>query len=133
MRAKRELLTQALQGQLKSHHCFLIGEQLADIDTLDEAIERMSTEIAERLRPYEHQIQRLSTIPGIKRCLAEVILAEIGADMSRFPDARHLASWAGMCPGNNESGGKRLNGKTRHPQPMAPFCPGGSSSCRNPL
>jgi transposase len=117
MRSKRDLLSQALQGQLKPHHCVLIGEQLADIDALDEAIERMSTEIAERLRPYEHQIQRLSTIPGIKRRLAEVILAEIGPDMSRFPDARHLASWAGMCPGNNESGGKRLSGKTRKGSP----------------
>jgi hypothetical protein len=69
LRAKRDLLAQALQGQLKSHHRFLISEQLTDIDELDEAIERMSTEIAERLRPYEHQIQRLSTIPGIKRRL----------------------------------------------------------------
>jgi len=116
MRSKRELLSQALQGQLKPHHCILIGEQLADIDAL-EAIERMSKAIAERLRPYEHQIQRLSTIPGIKRRLAEVILAEIGVDMSRFPDARHLASWAGMCPGNKESGGKRLSGKTRKGSP----------------
>ena len=117
MRAKRDLLAQALQGDLKSYHRFLIAEQLADIDTLDEAIERMSTEIAERLRPYEQQIQRLSTIPGVKRRLAEVILAEIGPDMSRFPSARHLASWAGMCPGNNESGGKRLSGKTRKGSP----------------
>jgi len=117
MRSKRDLLSQALQGQLKPHHCFLLSEQLADIDTLDEAIERMSTQIAERLRPYELQIQRLSTIPGIKRRLAEVILAEIGPDMSRFPDARHLASWAGMCPGNNESGGKRLSGRTRKGSP----------------
>ncbi len=117
MRSKRDLLSQALQGHIKPHHCFLLSEQLADIDTLDEAIERMSTEIAERLRPYEHQIQRLSTIPGIKRRLAEVILAEIGPDMSRFPDARHLASWAGMCPGNNESGGKRLSGRTRKGSP----------------
>lgn len=117
MRAKRDLLEQALQGQFKSYHRVLIGEQLADIDALDEAIERMSTEIAERLRPYEQQIQRLSTIPGVKRRLAEVILAEIGPDMSRFPSARHLASWAGMCPGNNESGGKRLSGKTRKGSP----------------
>src|SRR5438552_1782384 len=106
MRAKRDLLEQALQGLLKPHHRFLLSEQLADIDALDEAIERMSTQIAERLHPYEQQIQRLITIPGIKRRLAEVILAEIGADMSSFPSARHLASWADMCPGNHESAGK---------------------------
>jgi transposase len=117
MRSKRDLLSQALQGQIKAYHRFLLSEQLANIDALDEAIERMSTEIAERLRPYEQQIQRLSTIPGIKRRLAEVILAEVGLDMSRFPSSRHLASWAGMCPGNRESAGKRLSGKTRKGSP----------------
>jgi transposase len=117
MRAKRDLLEQALQGLLQPHHRFLLTEQLADIDALDEAIERMSSEIAQHLRPYETLIQRLSTIPGIKRRLAEVILAEIGPDMSRFPSARHLASWAGMCPGNNESAGKRLSGRTRKGSP----------------
>jgi transposase len=99
MRSKRDLLSQALQGQLKPHHRFLLSEQLADIDALDEAIERMSQEVAERLRPYEQQIQRLTTIPGIKRRLAEVILAEVGPDMQRFPSARHLASMGRHVPG----------------------------------
>jgi transposase len=117
MRSKRELLAQALQGRVKPHHSFLLSEQLADIDALEEAIDRMSTEIAVRVRPYEPQLQRLSTIPGIKRRLAEVLLAEIGHDVSRFPDARHLASWAGVCPGNNESAGKRLSGRTRKGSP----------------
>jgi len=117
MRAKRDLLEQALQGLLKPHHRFLLSEQLADIDALDEAIERMSAEIAERLHPYEAQLRRLETIPGIKQRLAEVILAEIGQDMHRFPSARHLASWAGMCPGNNESAGNRLSGRTRKGSP----------------
>ncbi len=117
MRAKRDLLVQALQGQFKPHHRILISEQLAHIDTLDEEIERLSTEIAHRLRPYEPQIKRLETIPGIKRRRASVILAEIGPDMQRFPSAKHLASWAGMCPGNCESGGHRKSGKTRKGSP----------------
>ena len=117
MRSKRDLLVQALQGRFTAHHRFLIQEQLAHIDSLDETIAHVSRESAERLRPFEAQLKRLETIPGIKRRLAEVILAEIGADMSRFPSAQHLASWAGMCPGNNESAGKRLSGRTRKGSP----------------
>src|SRR5256714_675092 len=117
MRSKRDLLAQALQGRFTAHHRFLIQDQLAHIDSVDETIAHLSQEIAERLRPFEAQLKRLETIPGIKRRLAEVILAEIGADMRRFPSARHLASWAGMCPGNHESAGKRLSGRTRKGSP----------------
>jgi len=117
LRAKRELVEQALTGRLKPHHRFLISEHLVHSETLEEAIERVSHEIAERMRPFEQLLKRLETIIGIKRRLAEVILAEIGTDMSRFPSARHLASWAGMCPGNRQSAGKRLGGKTRKGSP----------------
>lgn len=113
MRPKREQLVQALTGHLQAHHRFLLAEHLKHISELQDAIDRLSAEIAERLQPYEEPLQRLEAIPGIKRRLAEIILAEIGPDMGRFPSAQHLASWAGMCPGNHESGGKRLSGKTR--------------------
>jgi transposase len=113
MRSKREQLVQALTGHLQAHHRFLLAEHLKHLSELQDGIARLSTEIAERLHPYEKLLARLETIPGIKRRLAEVILAEIGTDMRRFPSAQHLASWAGICPGNHESGGKRLSGKTR--------------------
>jgi transposase len=113
MRPKREQLVQALTGHLQAHHRFLLAEHLKHLSELVEAIARLSAEIAERLHPYEELLKRLETIPGVKRRLAEIILAEIGPDMQRFPSAQHLASWARMCPGNHESGGKGLSGKTR--------------------
>ena len=113
LRKKIPQLKQALSGRVREHHRFLLVEQLSHIDYLDEAIGRLSGEIAERLRPFQAEIERLDTIPGINRLIAEVLLAEIGPDMNRFPDAHHLASWAGLCPGHNESGGKRHSGKTR--------------------
>lgn len=83
------------------------------MEALDEAIERVSGEIDQRLTAEQEVIALLDTIPGVGQRAAEILLAEIGTDMSRFPSATHLASWAGMCPGNHESGGKRLSGKTR--------------------
>ena len=113
MRAKRDLLAQALCGRLRSHHAFMITEHLSHIEYLDESIARFTAEVNERLGDAEEQISLLDTIPGLSRRAAEVILAEIGSDMSRFPTAKHLASWAGICPGNYESAGKRKSGKTR--------------------
>ncbi len=95
LRAKREQFEQALTGQIKPHHRLLIREHLAHIDSVDAATRRLSQEIAERMRPWEHWLQRLETIVGIKRRLAEVILAESGTDMRRFPSARHLARLRG--------------------------------------
>jgi len=113
LRAKRELLTRAVVGRFTAHHAFLITEHLSQLDYLEEAMERVSAEIAQRLQAEQGAIDLLDTVPGIGRRAAEIIIAEIGTDLCRFPSAKHLASWAGMCPGNAESGGKRLSGKTR--------------------
>lgn len=113
LRNKIPELERALAGRFGPHQRFLIAEQLAHLDYLDESIERVSQEVAERVRPFEAAMARWDTIPGVGRRTAEALVAEIGTDMSRFPSAEHLASWAGMCPGNNESAGKRKTGKTR--------------------
>jgi transposase len=113
LRAKLPELERALTGQFGGHQRFLVAQQLAHLDFLDASIERVSGEIAERLRPFEPTIARLDTIPGVGRRIAEIVLAEVGSDLSRFPSAAHLASWAGMCPGNHESAGKRQSGRTR--------------------
>jgi transposase len=113
LRTKLPALERALAGSCGPHQRFLLAHQLAHIDYLDEVLARVSAEIAERLRPFEPALERLDTIPGVGRRTAENLLAEIGPDMSRFPSAGHLASWAGMCPGQHESAGQRKNGKTR--------------------
>jgi transposase len=117
---RREKLPQperALVGRVEAHQRFLVAQQLAHVDFLDEAIARVGAEIAERLAPVEEAIARLDTIPGVGRTVAEALVAEIGADVARFATAKHLASWAGMCPGNHESAGKRRNGRTRKGSP----------------
>jgi len=106
-------LERALSGRLTAHHRLLLTTHLAHIDFLDEEIAQLSAAIAERLGPLEDELARLDTIPGVDRQTAEVLLAEVGVEMGRFPTPGHLASWAGMCPGNHESAGKRTSGKTR--------------------
>lgn len=113
LREKQDLLERALQGTLKPHHRFMLAQHLSHIDFLDEAIERLDAQIGEQMRPFEATIQRWDSIPGINRRIAEIVIAEVGADLKPFEDADHLASWAGMCPGNNKSAGKRFSGKTR--------------------
>ena len=113
LRKKLPALRQALAGRFRPHHQFLLGRILAHLDYLDEAIAECSPRITDVLRPFAAVVDRLTTIPGVQRRVAEVLVAEIGTDMGRFPTPAHLASWAGMCPGNNESGGKRKSGKTR--------------------
>ena len=113
LRAKRAELERALRGRVGAHHRLLLTTHLAHVDFLDEEVARLSAEIAERLRPVEDEVQRLDTIPGVDRRTAEVLVAELGTDLDRFPSAAHLASWAGMCPGNHESAGKRRGGRTR--------------------
>ena len=122
LREKIPQLERALVGCVGPHQRFLVAEQLAHIDFLDEAIARVSAEIAERVRPDEDAIARLDTIPGVGRSVAEALLAEIGTDLARFPSAKHLASWAGLCPGNHESAGKRHSGKTRKGSPWLRAC-----------
>lgn len=113
LRRKLPALREALAGRFRAHHALIVSEILAHVDYIDEAIERLSGEVDRLVAPFARQIELLDTIPGVNRRTAEVLLAEIGPDMSRFPSHRHLASWAGMCPGNNESAGKRLSGRTR--------------------
>lgn len=117
MREKIPQLEQALAGQFGAHQRFLIAQQLAHIDFLDASLERVSAEIAERLRPFESELEQLQTIPGVGRRTAEILVAEIGVDLTRFPSAGHLASWAGLCPGHDESAGKRRSGRTRKGSP----------------
>jgi transposase len=113
LREKRDLLDRALAGRIKPHHRFVLSELLCQIDSLDETISRFDAEIEKYSCPFEEAVALLDTIPGVARRAAEVIVSEIGQDMSRFPTADHLAAWAGVAPGNNESAGKRYSGTAR--------------------
>lgn len=113
LRAPREQLVAALQGYLTEHQRLMLRLQLDHVHYLDHQIETLETELVNRLAPFEAQLTQLDTIPGVSQRVAEVIVAEVGTDMARFPNADHLVSWAGMCPGSHESAGKRQRTRTR--------------------
>jgi len=113
MRPKIPDLVQALTGRFGDHHAFLCQLMLERVDGLDGVIMRVTAQVEAEIRPFQAVVGRLDTIPGVNQRVAQVIVAEIGVDMSRFPTAAQLASWAGMCPGNNESAGKYFSGRTR--------------------
>jgi transposase len=113
MRKKIPALRAALEGRFEAHHALWIGAILARIDFLDQQIDGLTEAIGEQIAPLESAVALLCTITGVQSRAAEVIISEIGGDMSRFPTSRHLASWAGQCPGNDQSAGKRRSGKTR--------------------
>lgn len=114
LRTKRDDLAKALEGRVKPHHRFVLTELLGEIDNLDETLARFDEQIQEACRPYEEMVQHLDTITGVARQTAEIMVAEMGIDMSHFPSADHLAAWGGVSPGNNESAGKHRSGRTRH-------------------
>ncbi len=128
MRSKREQLAQALTGHLQPHHRLLITEHLAHIGNLEQAITRLSAEIAARLAPYEELLLRLETIPGIKRRIAEILLAEIGPDMSRFPSAAHLARLRWNVPRQPGKCWKAPQRKDTQREPVAAYSPCRSSA-----
>jgi transposase len=113
LRAKLPALREALEGRFDVEHALIVSAILAHLDFLDEQIDRLSDAIGEQLGPFATAVELLCTIPGVQRRTAEVIIAETGGDMSVFPSARHLASWGGQCPGNDESAGKRRSGHAR--------------------
>ena len=117
LRPKRDLLVQALAGRLSRPLRFLAQQHLDHWRELDARIRAFDTEIADLLRPFDAIVARLDAIPGVGRRTAEVILAEIGADVTAFPSERHLAAWAGLSPGNRQSGGRRRAARTRHGNP----------------
>jgi len=113
MRPKIPDLVQAMIGRFSEHHAFLCRMHLDRIDAVTRDIATLSMRVESVMAPFREVLSRLDTIPGVNQTVAEVIIAETGGDMSRFPTPGHLASWAGVCPGNHESGGRRKSGKTR--------------------
>jgi transposase len=112
LRGKIPQLKQALHGRVTDHHRFLLRALLNQVESLEAVIAQYDEQIGLVMAPFGEPARRLRTIPGVGQASAEVIVAEIGTDMTKFPTAGHLASWAGLCPGNDQSAGKRRSGKT---------------------
>ena len=117
IKASPRILTEALRGRVTKHHRFMLRLHLDQIDALDKAIAIIDREVEVNLEPFRELIPVLTSIPGIGELAARVLLAEIGTDMSRFPTVGHLISWAGLCPGNDESAGKRRSIRMRKGAP----------------
>jgi transposase len=113
LRGKIPLLQQAAAGSLNEHHRFLLEQWLAHWDELAERIAKFDERIEEQIRPFAAAVETWNSLPGIDRITAWTMVAEMGADMNQFPTAAHAASWAGLCPGQEESAGKRKSGRTR--------------------
>jgi transposase len=113
LRSKIPMLRRALEGRFSANHALIVSTILAKLDFLEEAIAGLSDAIEVLIGPFEVEVELLDTIPGVDRRIAECLIAEIGVDMGRFSTSARLSSWAGMCPGNNESGGRRRSGRTR--------------------
>jgi transposase len=111
LRGKIPELEKALQGHVTEHHRFMLRLLWKQLAEQEELIAELDARIEEQTRPFADELERLDAVPGVDRRVAEVVLAEVGADMSRFPTHQHVASWAGMCPGNEESAGKRRRGR----------------------
>jgi transposase len=117
LKAPRERLIEALRGRVRNHHRFLLRLHLAQVDALRGSVQEIEARLGETLRPFAERAALLRTIPGIRETAAQVIVAEIGIDMSRFPTAAHLVSWAGLCPRSDESAGKRRSTRIRKGAP----------------
>jgi transposase len=114
LRHKIPELVQALEGRFNDHHAFMVSQYLTQLDTQQATIDALTARIEKAIAPFEQVREALVTIPGVSHTVADVIIAETGGDMTAFPTAAQLASWAGVCPGSNESAGKVKSARTRH-------------------
>jgi transposase len=113
LQSKAEELQEALTGKVRAHHRFVLRELLDHVEYIEKTVDRLDAEIEEMTRPFEEDIRRLEQVPGLGKRTIEDVIAELGTDMSRFPTSNHCASWAGLCPTNNESAGKRHKTRLR--------------------